>query len=610
MNRNRVDFTVAIPTYNGETRLPEVLKKLKLQTNTQNFSWEVIVVDNNSTDRTAKVVADYQANWPKSIPLKYAFAPKQGAAFARQRAVEKARGEFIGFLDDDNLPEPEWVAQAYTFGKNNPKVGAFGSQIHGEFFEQNSESELPENFKQIACFLAIIERGSKPHLYEPKKKMLPPGAGVVVRKQAWEENVPKKLFLHFTGHSKKAGLACEDLEALINIQQGGWEIWYNPAMVVYHKIPNSRLKRDYLLSLLRCSALSRNHLRMMTLKGWQKPLALPAYIANDIRRLVLHLIKKGKSIKTDTVTACQTEFLWNTIKSPFFIWSKQLESQAKARSYPPIAKSEDCLEVIATAFEEENFCLYTQSILPIGNQNFNRKHSEILLRIQDKKGKIILPGKFIPTAEHYNVMGTIDRWVIRKLFSHISQVAKTNSNCVYEINLSASSINDEKFIDFLSQQFNIYEISPETISLGISESIALANIKQVAKLISVFKEIGCQFTLDNVGRANLMPEYLKQLPIDYLKIDGKLVKGLTNHRKNIRGIEQIHHLGYKLGIKTIAEAVENSNIMENIKLIGVDYAQGYAIDYPKPLISTGKKVKVETSNLNIVSYPILQPAMA
>ncbi len=99
-------------------------------------------------------------------------------------------------------------------------------------------------------------------------------------------------------------------------------------------------------------------------------------------------------------------------------------------------------------------------------------------------------------------------------------------------------------------------------------------MKQVAKLISVFKEIGCQFTLDHVGRAKLMPDYLKQLPIDYLKIDGKLVKGLSNNQKNIREIEQIHNLGYALGMKTIAETVENSKIMENIKTLGVDYAQG------------------------------------
>ncbi|MEB3341994.1 hormogonium polysaccharide biosynthesis glycosyltransferase HpsE [Okeania sp.] len=604
---NRVDFTVAIPTYNGEARLPDVLDKLKSQIDTENFSWEVIVVDNNSTDKTAEVVGDYanhqKTDWPKLIPLRYAFAAKQGAAFARERAVEKARGEFIGFLDDDNLPAPEWVSQAYSFGKNHPQVGAFGSQIHGYFFEQNSESELPENFKEIACFLGIINRGNKPSLYKPKNKMLPPGAGVVVRKQAWEKAVPKTLFLNHT--DKEAGLASEDLEALRHIQQAGWEIWYNPAMVVHHKIPNWRLKKDYLLKVVRCVGLSRNRMRMMTLKSWQKPLAFPAYMANDWRQLVLHRMKKGKLIKTDTVTACQTEFLWNTIKSPFFLWAKQQESQAQARSYRRLDGSENWLEIIATAieeqncccgeqnfsFKEQNFCLYGQSISPISNQDLNRRHLEILLRIEDRKGKIILPGKFIPTAERYNFMGIIDKWVIWKLLSQLSGAKVQDNRCLYEINISAASVNDETFVDFLRQQFDKHEISPEIISLGISESIAIYNKEKVAKLMKMLKEIGCQFTLDNAGHLtsdndgylSSMSEHIKQLPIDYLKIDSKLIQGVINNSRNLISIEKIHSLGDKLGIKTIAEAVENSKIMDNIITQGLHYAQGYAIDSPKPL---------------------------
>ena len=605
---NRVDFTVAIPTYNGETRLPELLDRLKSQINTENFSWEVIVVDNNSTDMTAKVVETYQADWPKLIPLRYAFAAKQAVEFARQRAVEKARGELIGFLDDDNLPDSEWVAQAYSFGKNNPQVGAFGSQIHGDFFEENSESKLPENLKEIACFLAIVERGNKPHLYDSKHKILPPSAGVVVRKQIWQKAVPQTFCLNHT--DKAAELASENLEVLRNIQQAGWEIWYNPAMVVYHKIANSQLKRDYLLNLIRCVGLSRHRLRKMTLQSWQKSLAFPGYIGNDFRRLALQSIKNGESIKADTLTHYQTEFLWNTIKSPFLFWYKQKKAKTKATSYQSLPQDEYCLEQIATAFEEKSFILHAQNILPIGDEDLNSKHLEILLRLQDKTGNIMLPGEFIPTAEGYNLMGTIDRWVIRNLFTQLSQAAQSNSNCVYEINLSAASVNDEKFIKFLHQQFDIYEISPETISLGIHESIAITNIKQVAKLISVFKEIGCQFTLDNVGRAKLMPEYLKQLPIDYLKIDGKLVKGITNNQENLRGIEQIHNLGSKLGFKTIAEAVENMRIIEFIKGLGINYAQGYGIDYPQPLILNGKKIKMDNSNLNTLNSQILQPVAA
>ncbi|MEM1173137.1 MAG: hormogonium polysaccharide biosynthesis glycosyltransferase HpsE [Cyanobacteria bacterium P01_H01_bin.35] len=605
---NRVDFTVAIPTYNGETRLPDLLDRLKSQINTENFSWEVIIVDNNSTDMTAKVVETHQAEWSKLISLRYVFAPKKGVEFARQRAVEKARGELIGFLDDDNLPDSEWVAQAYSFGKKNPQIGAFGSQIHGDFFDKNSDSKLPENLKEIACFLAIVERGNKPHLYDFKHKILPPTAGVVVRKQVWQQAVPKILCLNNT--DKAAELDSENLEVLRNIQQAGWEIWYNPAMVVYNKIYNSQLKRDYLLNLMRCLGLSRHHQKKITLKSWQKSLAFPGYIGNDFRRLALNSIKNGESIKADTITHYQTEFLWKTIKNPFLFWYKQKKVKTKAPSYQAFPEDEYLLEQIATAFEEKSFILHGQNILPIGDEDLNSKHLEVLLRLQDKTGNIMLPGKFIPTAERYNLMGTIDRWVIRNLFTKLSQASQSHSNCVYEINLSADSVNDEKFIKFLHQQFNIYEILPETISLGIHENIAIANIKQVAKLISVFKEIGCQFTLDHVGRASLMPDYLKQLPIDYLKIDGKLVKELNNNQENLRGIEQIHNLGSKLGFKTIAAAVENMRIIEFIKGLGINYAQGYGIDYPQPLILSGNQIKTDNYNLNQVNSQILQPAVA
>jgi glycosyltransferase involved in cell wall biosynthesis len=132
-----VHVTVAIPTYNGEKRLPDVLDRLRSQIDTESFSWEVLVVDNNSTDNTAQLVREYQKTWPATYPLKYCFAPEQGAAFARQRAIEKASGELVGFLDDDNLPENNWVVSAYNFAQTHPDVGAYGSQIHADFLNKN-----------------------------------------------------------------------------------------------------------------------------------------------------------------------------------------------------------------------------------------------------------------------------------------------------------------------------------------------------------------------------------------------------------------------------------------------------------------------------------------
>ncbi|NEP10940.1 MAG: glycosyltransferase family 2 protein [Symploca sp. SIO2C1] len=320
-----VDFTVAIPTYNGETRLPEVLERLreaklvlsnKLPLKKENFSWEVIVVDNNSTDNTAQVVKNYQANWRADCPLKYYFESEQGAAFARQKAVDKARGKFIGFLDDDNLPTPDWVASAYAFGEIHPQAGAYGSRVQGDF-----EASPPEYLKSIACFLAIVDRGPLPHKYEPRQKLLPPGAGLVVRKQAWQQAVPRRLFLNHKG--RDAGLASEDLEVVLYIQQAGWEIWYNPQMQIYHKIPAWRCEKDYLISLMRCIGLSRHHLRMLRLSSWQRPLVTLLHLLNDLRKLVQHWLKTRGASGSDVAVACKRQLLLSSLMSPCFLWKKR-----------------------------------------------------------------------------------------------------------------------------------------------------------------------------------------------------------------------------------------------------------------------------------------------
>ncbi|OZH52334.1 glycosyl transferase, partial [Hydrocoleum sp. CS-953] len=111
------DFTVVIPTYNGAERLPLVLDKLRSQINTEGLSWEVIVVDNNSKDNTQKVVREYQKNCPQPMILRYFFEEKQGAGFARKKAVQSANSPLIGFLDDDNIPAQNWVAAAYEFAQ-------------------------------------------------------------------------------------------------------------------------------------------------------------------------------------------------------------------------------------------------------------------------------------------------------------------------------------------------------------------------------------------------------------------------------------------------------------------------------------------------------------
>lgn len=306
-----VDFTVAIPTYNGATRLPQVLEKLRLQIQTEAINWEILVIDNNSTDNTAQVVQTYQQNWAQPFPLKYLFEPKQGLAFARQCAIAHASGTYVGFIDDDNLPAPDWVAEAFAFGQAQPQVGAYGGQIHGEF-----EVSPPADFKRIQSFLAIRERGSQPHPYKPSSLLLPPGAALVVRREAWCKHVPEQLTL--IGRVNGSNLSGEDYEALLYLHKAGWQIWYCPTMHTYHQIPQKRLERDYLIALASGSGLSICQLRMIEAQPWQKPLIFCKVLLGSCRRAVLHFLKYRASLRTDLIVACEMAFLWSTCLSPFF----------------------------------------------------------------------------------------------------------------------------------------------------------------------------------------------------------------------------------------------------------------------------------------------------
>lgn len=305
-----VEFTVAIPTYNGEQRLPDVLERLRSQVGAA-FAWEILVVDNNSDDGTARLVQQYQADFPH--PIRYCFEPRQGAAFARRCAVQAAQSDLIGFLDDDNLPASDWVAAARRFAQSHPQAGAYGSQIHGEF-----EAELPPNFDRLLPFLAITERGAEPLRYEPGRKLLPPSAGLVVRRQAWLACVPPHTVLG--GRTAGSMLTGEDLEVLSHIQRSPWEIWYNPEMELTHKIPRQRLERSYLLAFFRGIGHSRFVTRMLSVQPPLRPLMWLAYTLNDLRKIVKHALRHRLRLRTDLVAACEMQLFVSSLLSPLYLW--------------------------------------------------------------------------------------------------------------------------------------------------------------------------------------------------------------------------------------------------------------------------------------------------
>jgi diguanylate cyclase (GGDEF)-like protein len=248
------------------------------------------------------------------------------------------------------------------------------------------------------------------------------------------------------------------------------------------------------------------------------------------------------------------------------------------------------------ALEENLFCLYFQPIIPVNSspqihhQNFQASF-EILLRFQDSSGCITAPGHFIPVAERYGLMHLLDRWVIRNLFQYLEHQnikvmypeQRDTDGFLYMVNLSGASLNDDHFLAFVKTQLEIYSIPPQTICFEITETMAIANLNKATYLIQQLKHVGCHFALDDFGSGMSSLAYLKNLPIDYLKIDGNFIKDIADNQVDYEIVQAIHYMAHAMGIQTVAEFVENKEILTKLETLGIDYAQGYGIARPAPL---------------------------
>ena len=245
---------------------------------------------------------------------------------------------------------------------------------------------------------------------------------------------------------------------------------------------------------------------------------------------------------------------------------------------------------LTQALQDDRFRLYYQQIIPLAGDAAIGEHYEVLLRLQDESGELIAPMAFVPAAERYNLMQTIDRWVIRTLFAtqgqhyrevwQQCQLQAEECNSLYAINLSGTSINDDQFIDFLHEQFTLHQIPPHLICFEITETVAISNLTKAAQLISELRSLGCRFALDDFGSGMSSFAYLKYLPVDFIKIDGGFIKHIVNDPIDTAIVEAINQIGQVMGIQTIAEFVENDAILEKVKALGVNYAQGYSIAEP------------------------------
>ncbi|WP_246731790.1 EAL domain-containing protein [Methylocapsa sp. S129] len=240
---------------------------------------------------------------------------------------------------------------------------------------------------------------------------------------------------------------------------------------------------------------------------------------------------------------------------------------------------------IRNALEEQRFCLCVQEIRALRDGAQDGVHVELLLRLRDETGEIVQPGSFIPAAERYDLMPLIDRWVVREAFGLMAGALASPgsvriSSCA--INLSGATFGDDDFVGYVRQQLKLHRIPPEFVCFEVTETRAIANISSARRFIQALKKLGCRFSLDDFGAGMSSFSYLKNLPVDYIKIDGGFVKEMLNSRIDRAMVEMIAHMAKVMGKSVIAEFVENEAIVAALREIGVDYAQGYAIGRPMP----------------------------
>ena len=240
-------------------------------------------------------------------------------------------------------------------------------------------------------------------------------------------------------------------------------------------------------------------------------------------------------------------------------------------------------QAVQKALVDDRFVLFTQEIR--ANHECEIKwHGEFLIRMLGEDDEIISPDNFIPAAERYNLMVDIDKWVVNKAFSFIKQLEeKHNAKVLCSINLSGQSICDHDFLDYIVYELADSGISASSVCFEITETAVVSNFFHAEKLLEVLKGMGCSFSLDDFGSGLSSFGYLKRLDVDYLKIDGSFVKSMLDNKKDYALVKSIDQIGKEMGMKTIAEFVENDALHNKLTDMGVDYSQGYGIAKPVPV---------------------------
>ncbi len=269
---------------------------------------------------------------------------------------------------------------------------------------------------------------------------------------------------------------------------------------------------------------------------------------------------------------------------------------------------------ITSAVEENRLELFFQPIIGIGsNRDTGRGHYELLLRMRGEDGELVSPDQFIPAAERYNLMSVLDRWVIREALSRLADRGPAGSEARFTlaINLSGTSLSEDRFLEFVVDELRKQQLPKGAICFEITETAAISNLSRVIHFMQALKKLGCKFSLDDFGSGLSSFTYLKNLPVDYLKIDGQFIRNVADDPVDESMVRAINEVGRAMGIQTIAERVETKQVLDKLARLGVAYAQGYFVARPTsvqtfrgsgeaiPLKSTGKALK-STGNLALI----------
>jgi EAL domain-containing protein (putative c-di-GMP-specific phosphodiesterase class I) len=237
---------------------------------------------------------------------------------------------------------------------------------------------------------------------------------------------------------------------------------------------------------------------------------------------------------------------------------------------------------ITSAVEEDRFELFFQPIIGIGkNNDDSRGHYELLLRMRDEKGELVGPDQFIPAAERYNLMSTLDRWVVHEALTELAdRNDEGEARYTLAVNLSGTSLSEDRFLEFVIDELTKQKLPNGAICFEITETAAISNLSRVVHFMQTLKKLGCKFSLDDFGSGLSSFTYLKNLPVDYIKIDGQFIRNVAEDNVDESMVKAISSVGHAMGIETIAERVESKQVLDKLGALGIEFAQGFYIARP------------------------------